>query len=118
MENPIQGLITYCKKSQLLASVRKSASDAEFRFLSSVAPRPAAAPGRHRKRSACGRGEPRKRSACRGGRRNRNEVFFLSGDKWGNFLSNMTKKLKMSNCEALILLLYKNCEIRINFIFF
>jgi hypothetical protein len=63
-------------------------------------------------------GEPRKRSACRGGRRNRNEVFFLSGDKWGNFLSNMTKKLKMSNCEALILLLYKNCEIRINFIFF
>ncbi|KAF6996226.1 hypothetical protein CFC21_012593 [Triticum aestivum] len=36
-ENPIQGLIAYCKKSQQLASVRKSASDAGFRFLSSSA---------------------------------------------------------------------------------
>uniref|UniRef100_A0A0D9WHD7 Membrane-associated kinase regulator 4 n=1 Tax=Leersia perrieri TaxID=77586 RepID=A0A0D9WHD7_9ORYZ len=36
-ENPIQGLIAYCKKSQQLASVRKSASDAGFRFLSSAA---------------------------------------------------------------------------------
>uniref|UniRef100_A0ACD5T9K9 Uncharacterized protein n=1 Tax=Avena sativa TaxID=4498 RepID=A0ACD5T9K9_AVESA len=36
-ENPIQGLIAYCKKSQQLASVRKSASDTGFRFLSSSA---------------------------------------------------------------------------------
>ncbi|CAD6342510.1 unnamed protein product [Miscanthus lutarioriparius] len=36
VENPIQGLIAYCKKSQQLASVRKSASDAGFRFLSSA----------------------------------------------------------------------------------
>jgi hypothetical protein len=35
VENPIQGLIAYCKKSQQLASVRKSASDTGFRFLSS-----------------------------------------------------------------------------------
>ncbi|CAN6332790.1 unnamed protein product [Urochloa humidicola] len=37
VENPIQGLIAYCKRSQQLASVRKSASDAGFRFLSSAA---------------------------------------------------------------------------------
>ncbi|KAK3138553.1 hypothetical protein QOZ80_5AG0370400 [Eleusine coracana subsp. coracana] len=41
-ENPIQGLIAYCKKSQQLASVRKSASDAGFRFLSSAASKIAA----------------------------------------------------------------------------
>jgi len=35
MDNPIQGAIAYCKKSQQLASVRKSASDAGFRFMSS-----------------------------------------------------------------------------------
>ncbi|KAF8719541.1 hypothetical protein HU200_024272 [Digitaria exilis] len=42
VENPIQGLIAYCKKSQQLASVRKSASDAGFRFLSSAASKIAA----------------------------------------------------------------------------
>ncbi|XP_062181160.1 probable membrane-associated kinase regulator 4 [Phragmites australis] len=42
VENPIQGLIAYCKKSQHLASVRKSASDAGFRFLSSAASKIAA----------------------------------------------------------------------------
>lgn len=42
VENPIQGLIAYCKKSQQLASVRKSASDAGFRFLSSSASKIAA----------------------------------------------------------------------------
>uniref|UniRef100_A0A0E0DSJ6 Membrane-associated kinase regulator 4 n=1 Tax=Oryza meridionalis TaxID=40149 RepID=A0A0E0DSJ6_9ORYZ len=43
VENPIQGLIAYCKRSQQLASVRKSASDAGFRFLSSAASKIAAA---------------------------------------------------------------------------
>ncbi|CAL4893960.1 unnamed protein product [Urochloa decumbens] len=42
VENPIQGLIAYCKRSQQLASVRKSASDAGFRFLSSAASKIAA----------------------------------------------------------------------------
>jgi hypothetical protein len=42
VENPIQGLIAYCKKSQQLASVRKSASDTGFRFLSSSASKIAA----------------------------------------------------------------------------
>ncbi|KAG8068399.1 hypothetical protein GUJ93_ZPchr0005g15309 [Zizania palustris] len=42
VENPIQGLIAYCKKSQQLASVRKSASDAGFRFLLSAASKIAA----------------------------------------------------------------------------
>ncbi|KAL5202547.1 hypothetical protein ABZP36_013499 [Zizania latifolia] len=42
VENPIQGLIAYCKKSQQLATVRKSASDAGFRFLSSAASKIAA----------------------------------------------------------------------------
>ncbi|XP_006646461.1 probable membrane-associated kinase regulator 4 [Oryza brachyantha] len=42
MDNPIQGAIAYCKKSQQLASVRKSASDAGFRFMSSSASRIAA----------------------------------------------------------------------------
>ncbi|AQK94291.1 Probable membrane-associated kinase regulator 4-like [Zea mays] len=42
VENPVQGLIAYCKRSQQLASVRKSASDAGFRFLSSSASRIAA----------------------------------------------------------------------------
>ncbi|KAK3162400.1 hypothetical protein QOZ80_1BG0089110 [Eleusine coracana subsp. coracana] len=37
MDNPIQGAIAYCKKSQQLASVRKSASDAGFRFMASSA---------------------------------------------------------------------------------
>jgi hypothetical protein len=43
MDNPIQGAIAYCKKSQQLASVRKSASDAGFRFMSSSASKIAAA---------------------------------------------------------------------------
>jgi len=42
MDNPIQGAIAYCKKSQQLASVRKSASDAGFRFMSSSASKIAA----------------------------------------------------------------------------
>ncbi|XP_052139893.1 probable membrane-associated kinase regulator 4 [Oryza glaberrima] len=42
MDNPIQGAIAYCKRSQQLASVRKSASDAGFRFMSSSASRIAA----------------------------------------------------------------------------
>ncbi|AQK48897.1 E3 ubiquitin-protein ligase RGLG1 [Zea mays] len=42
VENPVQGLIAYCKRSQQLAFVRKSASDAGFRFLSSSASRIAA----------------------------------------------------------------------------
>jgi hypothetical protein len=42
MDNPIQGAIAYCKKSQELASVRKSASDAGFRFVSSSASKIAA----------------------------------------------------------------------------
>ncbi|XP_062232573.1 probable membrane-associated kinase regulator 4 [Phragmites australis] len=42
VENPVQGLIAYCKKSQQLASVRKSASDAGFRFLLSAASKIAA----------------------------------------------------------------------------
>jgi hypothetical protein len=42
VENPIQGFIAYCKKSQQLASVRKSASDAGFRFLSAAASKIAA----------------------------------------------------------------------------
>jgi hypothetical protein len=43
MDNPIQGAIAHCKKSQQLASVRKSASDAGFRFMSSSASKIAAA---------------------------------------------------------------------------
>jgi hypothetical protein len=42
MDNPIQGAIAYCKKSQQLASVRKSASDAGFQFMSSSASKIAA----------------------------------------------------------------------------
>ncbi|KAL6853625.1 hypothetical protein ACP4OV_019654 [Aristida adscensionis] len=42
IDNPIQGAIAYCKKSQQLASVRKSASDAGFRFMSSSASKIAA----------------------------------------------------------------------------
>ncbi|WVZ68268.1 hypothetical protein U9M48_017227 [Paspalum notatum var. saurae] len=42
MDNPILGAIAYCKKSQQLASVRKSASDAGFRFMSSLASKIAA----------------------------------------------------------------------------
>ncbi|KAL5228408.1 hypothetical protein ABZP36_016673 [Zizania latifolia] len=42
MDNPIQGAIAYCKKSQQLASVRKSASDTGFWFMSSSASRIAA----------------------------------------------------------------------------
>lgn len=42
LDNPIQGAIAYCKRSQQLASVRKSASDAGFRFMSSSASRIAA----------------------------------------------------------------------------
>lgn len=42
MDNPIQGAIAYCKKSQQLALVRKSASDAGFRFMSSSASKIAA----------------------------------------------------------------------------
>uniref|UniRef100_A0ACD5VHK3 Uncharacterized protein n=1 Tax=Avena sativa TaxID=4498 RepID=A0ACD5VHK3_AVESA len=42
MDNPIQSAIAYCKKSQQLASVRKSASDAGFRFMSSSASKIAA----------------------------------------------------------------------------
>jgi hypothetical protein len=42
MDNPIQGAIAYCKKSQQLASVRKSASDAGFRFMLSSASKIAA----------------------------------------------------------------------------
>lgn len=42
MDNPIQGAIAYCKKSQQLASVRKSASDTGFRFMSSSASKIAA----------------------------------------------------------------------------
>ncbi|KAK3165897.1 hypothetical protein QOZ80_1AG0039090 [Eleusine coracana subsp. coracana] len=42
MDNPIQGAIAYCKKSQQLASVRKSASDAGFRFMASSASKIAA----------------------------------------------------------------------------
>lgn len=42
MDNPIQGAIAYCKKSQQLASVRKSASDTGFRFMLSSASKIAA----------------------------------------------------------------------------
>lgn len=36
MENPIQGAIAYCKKSQQLASVRKSMSDTGFCFVTGI----------------------------------------------------------------------------------